>query len=900
MEKEPVYLIDGYSLIYRAYYVHLRNPLRNPKGENTSSIFGFFRSLDKLMKLKKPQYIGVIMDSTTPTFRHDMYPEYKATRQKAPPDLHAQIPRIEKILEARGIACIRKDGYEADDIIATIAGLCSAEKRPCWILSKDKDLLQLVDESVKIINLEKGFEDLVEWGREEVFKNKGLYPEQIIDYLSLMGDTSDNIPGVRGIGEKSALKLLADWKTLDNIYAHLDDIAPESQRRKLAEGRESARMSRELIVLKRDVPFYGIESLIRRPPDRMRVIELYREEDMKSFLSDLDEENVPDTGLSATAPGTYRPVTTLGEIDSWIGAAKKAGVFSFDVETDNKDAMRARPIGISLAIEKGRACYIPIHAHNVQCPDEEDIKKRIASLLEDASLRLVGQNIKYDYKVMKRWGIEIRNCYFDTMVAAWVCDATAGRYNMDTLSERHLHYKTIRYSELIPRGDSSTLEELDIAAVSDYAGEDADITLRLYHFFSNLFGEKGNEKLEKLFYETEMPLVTILAEMELNGIILDHEKLSRYGKEIDGSLIEIEKQIYRDVGHEFNIRSTKELQKVLFEELSLPRLKKTKTGYSTDSQVLEELQNQSTVAQSVLRHRILSKLKSTYVDTLPEQIIGETGRLHTHYLQTGTATGRLSSIEPNLQNIPVREDEGRRIRDAFTAARGCLFLSADYSQIELMILAHLSNDLRLIEAFSTGKDIHTHTAAVLFHEKEEEVLPAHRRVGKTINFGVIYGMSSYRLSRDLKIARADADRFISAYFTEYAGVDEFRKQTIKKAEKQGYVETLWGRRRRLPNINNPNKTVKTAEERIAVNTPIQGTAADIVKRAMISVTDACAKRNLKTKLLLQVHDELIFEVPEEEADEAGRLIKKTMEEAVPLKVPLKVSIEKGKTWGEIH
>ncbi|MBN2533722.1 MAG: DNA polymerase I [Spirochaetales bacterium] len=897
-KTEPVYLIDGYSLIYRAYYAFLKNPLRNPAGKNASAIYGFILSLNKLIRLKNPRFLCVVMDSITPTFRHKEYSRYKANRENPPEDLHPQIPRLEEILKAQGIPCLRENGFEADDIIATIAVKCREEKRPCFILTKDKDLLQLVDEQIKILYPEKGLEDFSVCGKDEVYEKKGIYPEQVVDFLSLSGDTSDNIPGVSGIGEKTAAKLLAQFKTLDRIYQDIDNITSKSQKQKLIDGKESASLSRKLVTLRTDTSFKGFDSIERILPDYEKLIFLYKNEGFQSFLKDLEKEGLYRASLPQTKEGTYKTLTRLEEIDEWISLVKKEKVFAFDVETTHKDVMLATPIGFSLSTGKGKACYIPIQAHDCKCPAEGEIRKRLISLLTDSSLRLVGQNIKYDYKVMKRWGIKITNIFFDTMIAAWLLDSASGRYNMDYLAEKYLKFKTIHYKELILKGEEKTLFDIDIQHVTDYAAEDADITYQLYELFEKKLDEE--KSLKDLFYSVEMPLVTVLSDMELTGIKLEAETLKTYGNELECELENIEKKIYKDCGHEFNIRSTKELQQILFEERGLKPLKKTKTGYSTDSNVLEQLAQEDVVADKVVKHRFLSKLKSTYTDTLPGQINPATGRIHTHFLQTGTATGRLSSNEPNLQNIPVREEEGRRIRSAFIAEKGHILLSADYSQIELVILAHLSGDEKLIQAFNQGKDIHTHTASLIFSREEPGVTPPERRIGKTINFGVIYGMSAFRLSKDLKISRTDADRFIDAYFNEYSGVARFKEQIIENAEKTGYVETILGRKRAVPNIKNPNKTVRMAEQRIAVNTPIQGSASDIVKTAMIRVKKELADAGSKTQLILQVHDELIFEVPEDETGKVEKIIKQAMENAIKLKVPLVVSIEKARTWGEIH
>ncbi|MBN1410062.1 MAG: DNA polymerase I [Spirochaetales bacterium] len=898
--NNAIYLVDGYGLIYRSYFALIRNPLKNSRGENTSAVFGFLRSLVALINSEKPEYLGVILDSKKKTFRHERYPEYKATRQKAPDDLHPQVDKIEKILKAWGIPAIRHEGYEADDVIASVCRYCGTKKIPCYILSKDKDLFQLVDENVKILYPDKSGEGYAVWGKEEIHEKKGIYPEQVISYLSLTGDSSDNIPGVKGIGDKTAVQLISKFGDLDSVYANLDGIKSESQKNKLVTDKENAYLSRELVTLYSELPVDGPDSFKLKPPNRDHTLALLHDEDIRIFDSVLGGEKSYEAGLASIKPGMYETVLSVKSLDEWLGKIKKSGIFAFDVETDNVDAMVASPIGFSLATGKGIACYIPIKAIGIDCLDAELVKEKLKTLLEDASMKLVGQNIKYDYKVMRRWGIQLKNIYFDTMVAAWVLDSSMGTYNMDYLAERYLSYKTVKYSDLIARGEDNILADLHIEQVTDYAAEDADITFRLYEKFSGEFSKRENEDLYRLFIEIEMPIVQILSEMELAGIRILKDQLKKYSKSLNQDLALIEDKIYKECGTIFNIRSTKELQKILFEDRKLKPIKKTKTGYSTDARVLEELSYDDIVAGMVLEHRILSKLKSTYVDTLPEQVNPVTGRLHTQFLQTGTATGRLSSNNPNLQNIPVKDERGREIRCSFVPDEGNCFVSADYSQIELVLLAHLSNDEKLIPAFKADADIHTHTTSLIFSVAPDEVTKEQRRIGKMINYGVIYGMSGFRLARELKISRKDADAFIEAYFREYKGVREFRERTIKEAEQRGYVSTLYGRRRYLPGINDRNKTIKMAEERIAVNSPIQGSAADVVKLAMIKIVKELQQRKLKCRLLLQVHDELIFEVPNEELDEVKNLVKQGMEHVIDLKIPLKVALEHGDSWGAIH
>ncbi len=897
--KSALYLIDGYSLIYRAYFAFISRPLLNPEGKNFSAIFGFFRSLLQLLRLRSPTRLAVVMDSRTPTFRHERYPQYKANREKAPQDLHDQVAPIEEILSALGIACLRCDGWEADDLIATLAARCKSETRECYILSGDKDILQLVGGGVYVIQPPKGSEDFQVLDRSGVMASRGIYPEQVIDYLALTGDQSDNVPGVAGIGDKTARKLLAQYSSLDEVYGELDTLQPESLRKKLVAGRENAFLSRELVRLRADAPVQvEAEKLTVAGLDRKAAIPLFARQGMNSIVAELGGRVEDELGAARLEPGIFPAVLKEETLAQWIEEVKRAGVFAFDTETDSLDPLRARPVGFSLATAAGRACYIPVKAAGVSVLDLGVVLEQLGRLLLDPDLTLVGQNIKYDYKVMASLGMTPRCRFFDTMVAAWLLDSERSSYGLDNLALQLLNYKTIHYTDVVGKEAERTLADVELSEAADYSGEDAEVTFRLYRLLQPQLERDG---LLGLFNDLEMPLVGILADMEIAGIRLDTAELAAYSRELEGELERLEGEIFSLCGRRFNVRSTKELQQVLFDELRLTSIKKTKTGQSTDNYVLMELaRSGEKVPELVLAHRLLSKLKSTYVDALPRLVNPRSGRLHTHYIQTGAATGRLASKNPNLQNIPVREESGRRIRRAFVPDSDHLFLSADYSQIELAVLAHLSEDPMLQEAFRRQKDIHRQTAAILFGIGEQEVTAEQRRVGKTINFGVIYGMSAFRLARDLRISRQEADAFIRRYFERYAGVESFIKQTIEQAERSGYVRTIMGRRRPLGRINSRNRTEKMAAERVAVNSPVQGSAADIVKQAMIDVSRALRSRKMGSRLLLQVHDELIFEVPEIEVQEARRLIKDTMERAVQLSVPLRVSVEVAATWGDIH
>jgi DNA polymerase I len=889
---EPLYILDGYSLIYKSYFAMIKRPLYNPEGRNTSAMYGFFRSLFSFFKKYDPRYFAVALDSLTPTFRHEKYPEYKATREKTPEELHAQIPVIEEMLDALGIVKIRENGVEADDIMATIAERCRKGRQPCFLLSGDKDLLQLVDGPVKVLFSEKG--SYTEVGRQEVYAKFGIYPEQVQDYLSLIGDSADNIPGVKGVGPKTAVDLLTKYGTLDGIYEHLDECA-KSRREKLEAGRESAYRSKDLVQLKSDVPVKPSPEDLKLPElDVDAVIPLFLREGMKKLVEELGGEQRLEKAGEQQPEKEYERVTDSKTLAAWVRLVEKAGWFAFDSETTGLNVASADPVGFSLSTAPGRACYIPLKAPDTECLPEEEIKEALRGILTDPKLKCIGQNIKYDYQICRRWGITIENIAFDTMIAAWLVESNAS-YGMDSMAERYLHYKTITFSETVPKGGTFDMVPIDTAV--DYAAEDADITYRLYELLRKKLRE---EEVEKLFYEIEMPLVVILAEMELEGIGVDSGVLQDYSEEIGGRLRTIEKEIFDLCGEEFNINSTKQLQEILFEKRQLQPVKKIKTGFSTDNYVLEELSKEDPVPALVLKHRGYSKLKSTYVDALPKLVNPETGRLHTSFMQTGTATGRLSSRDPNLQNIPIKTEEGRKIRSAFTPRKGNLFISADYSQIELVVLAHLSGDPGLCSAFQNGIDVHKQTASLIFDVDTDAITPEQRRIAKVINFGIMYGMSGFRLSRELGIPRQRADEFIDSYFKKYAGVLTFINATIREAEKTGRAKTMFGRSRVIPGINSRNRNEKMGAERMAVNTPIQGSAADIVKKAMLGLWKKLPDLYPETRMVLQVHDELIFEAPRNTAEEAAAAIQRIMEDVVELRVPLKAGVETGTSWGELH
>lgn len=908
--QDTLFLLDGYSVIYRSYFAFMRNPLRNPRGENSSAVFGFFRTLFSLLREYQPHQFAVVMDSREPTFRHEKYEEYKANREATPEDLHAQIPVIEEILAALGVPVVRTERYEADDIMATLAERCRAAGRPCRVISGDKDLLQLVREPVRI--LRPGKNGLEELDRDAVYRDWQVWPEQILDYLALIGDTSDNIPGVKGIGAKTAADLLQQYETLEGIYDNLENISSASRRNKLEEGRESAWLSRDLVMLAYDAP-------VPEDIDGYRLSELHYEEaaplllaqGMKQQLQELglnpadfvDETSNSQEDQKRTAAGEYELVDSLEALDRWIERIRDAGIYAFDIETDSIDPRDAQPVGFSIAVSSGAGCYVPLRGPDGDVLPADEVRTRLTPVLGDSDLTLIGQNFKYDWQVLERWGVPVARVAFDTMIAAWLVDTTAGSYGMDRLARDYLGYETVHYADLFGENLSRlevsgrSFTEVPLDKATRYSAEDADITFRLYTVLDPLLDSRG---VRELFETVEMPLVPVLAAMELEGIGLDVFTLEKYSEELTAQISRIEEEIYELVGHDFNIGSTKQLQQVLFEERRLQPVKKTKTGFSTDNSVLQELSREDPVPERVLRYRMLTKLRSTYVDALPRLVNRRTGRIHTSLNQTGTATGRLSSTDPNLQNIPIREDEGRRIRDSFVPREGWIFVSADYAQIELVVLAHLSGDPALRDAFITGEDVHRRTAGLIFGVGPDEVSSEQRRIAKTINFGVMYGMSAFRLSNELGIPRKDADAFITAYFDTYSEIRTFIDATIAKAEKDGEIRTLLGRPRPLPDINNRNRTVKAGVERVAVNTPIQGSAADIVKNAMLSVAERLRKEKLRSRLILQVHDELILECPPEEEQTVKALLMETMSTAVQLAVPLRVSVESGDRWGKMH
>ncbi len=901
-----LFLIDGHALVYRAYFAFIRSPLTNSKGENTSAVYGFTRTLLQLIKKYRPEHLAVVFDSEEETERHRAYPEYKAHREEMPDEMSVQFPWIFDVIEAMGIAIVIKPGYEADDIIATLARKDFADGMDVKIVTSDKDLFQLLSAKVHILKPSKGsnFED--EIGPAYLEQRFGLGPDQIVDLLALMGDSSDNIPGVRGIGEKTALKLLHAFGSLDEILANTGRIEPRHVRDKIERDRDSALSSRDLVTLL-EVPLdLTLEGLEVGEPDEKRLTELLIRFEFHQILREFSFGS-----KSAPKRVDYRCVDEQG-LSALAGALGESTALVLDVETTSLDPLSAEIVGISFCAREGKSWYVPVSCVGDSEPgglfDEgagmgggipvDKVRNALGPVLSDASIGKIGHNIKYDSLVLEAHGFEVKGISFDTMIASYCLDPERRSHSLDTLALEFCRHTMISYRDLFRPDDKvRDIRSVPLEKLTRYSCEDADYTMRLKNIFDPKLDSYG---VTKLFNEVEMPLALVLARMEREGVALDTGILESLSDGVTRDLDRLTSQIHEMAGEQFNINSSKQLQRILFEKLGLPVVRRTKTGFSTDVEVLRELAPQNEIAGAVLEHRQLSKLASTYLQALPKLVNDSTGRIHTSFNQTVTATGRLSSSEPNLQNIPIRTELGRRIRSAFVPREGNVLMDADYSQIELRILAHLSEDEALMEAFREGVDIHTRTAARINGVSEEEVDGAMRSRAKTINFGVVYGMGARGLARQLGIPVQEAKQFIEEYFSTYPGVKAFIDTAIENARNNMYTETLLGRRRLLPDINTDDGRVRSFSERIAVNTPIQGTAADMIKVAMVNIDRAVMERALGSRMILQVHDELVFDVPPAELDVIKEIVRSSMEAAIDLRVPIVVDIGCGKNWLEAH
>jgi DNA polymerase-1 len=887
-DRPRLFLVDGSSYIFRAFYA-IRH-LSNSKGLPTNAIFGFTQMLLKVLKEHQPDYLAVVLDSKGPTFRSKVYKKYKANRPAMPEALVPQIPYIRRIIEEYQIATLEMEGYEADDLIGTVAkGL--APEVDVVIITGDKDILQLVSDRIQVYDTmkEKRF------GVEEVVQRFGVKPEQVVEVMGLAGDAIDNIPGVPGIGEKTAIELIKIFGSIENLLTHLDQVRQKKLKENLETYGEQARLSRKLATIHTDAPLtYRLNDFAPGSPNQNGLREIFKELEFNKLLKELPEEKRPEKR-------DYRLITDQNEFLALLEELKKAKSFSIDLETTSPYPMWADLVGISLSYKSDQAFYIPV-GHRLREAEEQLplpwVLKELKPILEDRKVNKVGQNLKYEWIVLKRYGMHLQGIYCDTMIASYLLNPTKHNHNLGEIAREYLDRNVTDYKEVVGTGSKEvTFDRVELERARDYSCGDADVTLQLSHLLLPKLEEEG---LKDLYYQMELPLAIVLAKMEMNGVKIDIDLLQEFSKEIETQLQQKMERIYGLAGEVFNINSSQQLGKILFDKLKLPVIKKTKTGYSTDVDVLTKLSLQHDLPLEILGYRNLSKLKSTYIDALPKLIHPITGRVHTSYNQTVTATGRLSSSDPNLQNIPIRAEEGSRIRQAFIPEKGWTIVSADYSQIELRILAHFSQDETLMEAFHKEEDIHTRTASEIFGVPMEKVTPSMRREAKVINFGIIYGMSAYGLSQQLGSEPKIAQAYIDAYFKKYPKAQTYIEYSLEEARQKGYVTTLLHRRRYLPDIQSLTVAIRQASERMAINTPLQGTAADIIKLAMIHIQNRIEELSLSTKMIMQVHDELVFEVPEEELQKALPMIQDGMETVMELSVPLKVSIHSGKNWAEVH
>jgi DNA polymerase-1 len=894
--KKRFFIMDGNTYIYRAFYAI--EELSTSTGIPTNAVFGFTRLLLKLLLEDKPDYMVVAFDTAAPTFRHKEFAEYKADRPEMPDPLVQQLPIIREVIEAFNVSILEQPGYEADDIIGTLAKKAEAVGMEAIIVTGDKDALQLVSPDIKVCPYSfRGFfpEGFV-FDEQVVKERHGVEPDKMTDMMGLMGDKIDNIPGVPGIGKKTAPKLIEQFGSLEELLEHVDDIKSEKQKQLLKEYADQALLSKRLATIDVQVPIHAdLEDFLITNPDRDKVFEIFRRLEFRKFIRDLDLAQEKDVEVK------YHTIFSESDLDDLADQLKRVPEFVIDIETDGLNPITSGIVGISVSFQPHEAYYIPVSHRYMGAPKQLDVGSALDKLkpvLSNPAIGKIGQNIKYDLQVLQKHGAELTGISFDTMLASYLLNPSARGHDLSTMSMDRLGHKMVPIEDLIGKGKNQiTMDEVDIQRASEYSCEDADITLQLK---SQLEPELQNYGLESVFREIELPLVPVLAGMEMVGIKVDTDYLKGVSGKLAKRLDALTDRIYELAGEEFNINSPKQLSQILFEKLRLPPGKRTKTGYSTNEAELERLSAAGHELPSViLEYRGIAKLKSTYVDALPESINPETGRVHTSFNQAVTETGRLSSSNPNLQNIPIRTEEGRQIRRAFIpGGEYSLLLAADYSQIELRMLAHLSGDGTLIEAFQKDEDIHSRTAALIFGLPLDQITSDMRRQAKTINFGVIYGMGAFRLARELGISLSDAQRFIDSYFQTYSGVRSYFDKVISFARENGYVTTISGRRRRIPEINSRNRNAREFAERTAINTPVQGSAADLIKLAMIKIAELFRTGNLKSKLLLQVHDELVFEVSETELDMVKEKVCSLMEAALPLEVPVKVDVGIGKNWLE--
>ncbi len=928
MAAKRFFILDGTALAYRAYFAMISHPLINSRGENTSAIFGFANYLMKIIGDENPDYLVAVFDTGEPTFRHKEYPEYKATREKMPEEMIGQLGKIKKMLNSFGVPTIERPGYEADDVIGTLALLAAKEKIDVFMVTGDKDFMQLIGPGIKMYKPGKSGTDVEIVDEKGVEKKFGVGPSRVIDVLALTGDAVDNVPGIKGVGEKTAIPLIQKYGTVENVLSNAEMIDKPALREKLKTGKEMALLSKKLVTIKTDVPL-GVDfrSLKERNADGAEVTKLFNELEFRTLVkraqqivagtseaeaptdeSEAGEEEIEgDLKDIKSVKHKYELITEASRLRKLAEKLKKADVVSMDTETTSIDALGAELVGISFSVKPHEAYYIDVASGGGDLftggeaqrgVSIKDVVKILKPIFESPRIKKIGQNLKYDMLVLSNYGIWTRGVTFDSMVAAYVLDPD-GQHNLDALARKHLGYEPVPIEDLIGKGkNQKSIREVSPDIVAEYSGEDADVALQLMGVLQKEL-EKAN--LVGLCEKMEFPLIEVLAAIERTGVKIDTDILSQISKELERMIENIEGEVYKHAGEEFNINSPKQLADILFNKMGLVPTKKTKTGFSTDVFVLEELSLQHPIAEDILNYRKLTKLKGTYVDALPALINPRTGRVHTSFNQTVASTGRLSSSDPNLQNIPIRGEMGKEIRKAFVPGeKGWVMLSADYSQIELRVMAHICKDEGLIEAFQKHEDIHRTTASKVFGVPAEKVTSDMRRKAKEVNFGLLYGIGPYGLKIRLGISQGEAKEVIDTYFQRFPRVKDYIRGTVEFARKHGYVETLLGRRRYLANINSKNSAVRNAEERQAINMPIQGTAADMIKLAMIDIHREMEKRKMKSKMILQVHDELVFEAPKSELKELEATVRDKMKNALKLDVPVEVDLGTGPNWLDAH
>ncbi|MDR4506432.1 MAG: DNA polymerase I [Candidatus Scalindua sp.] len=891
--SQKIIIIDGSSYIFRAFYA-IRTSLSNSRGLPTNAIFGFTRMLLKVVRDENPDYAAVVFDSAKKTTRHGYFPQYKANRAAMPEDLAPQIPYIHDIVKSFNIDVVCVDGIEADDIIGTLAVQSRQKGLEVIIVSGDKDMMQLVGNGITMLDTMKD----KRIGPEEVQEKLGVAPEKVVEIMGLMGDTSDNIPGVPGIGPKTALELINAYGDIENTLSHAQEVKKKSVRERLSQFQDQARLSRKLVTIVTDLDLDCDPVNFKvREMDHDAVVRILKELEFSALLKEL----TPSHKSVEKTEKNYHTVLTQQDFDRVLKVLKKSGSFAVDLETTSKHPVKAEIVGISLSFKPHEAYYIPVAHDYPGCPiqlDFNDVLEGLKPVLEDPGIHKYGQNIKYEKIVLQKAGINLQGIAFDTMIASYLLEPNKRNHNLNDIALEYLEHRMITYKEVTGTGQKEIgFHQVEIPRASEYSCEDADVTFLLTGKLAPMIRSEG---LEVLLQTMEMPLLEVLAEMEINGVGIDVTLLREMSGRLETQLHDISKRIHQIAGEEFNINSPKQLAVILFEKLKLPAARKTKTGYSTDEGVLERLAGRHELPAEVLNYRKLRKLKSTYVDALPALVNPDTGRVHTSFNQTVAATGRLSSTEPNLQNIPTQAETGMEIRKAFIPDEGSLILSADYSQIELRILAHLSGDEILMESFHQGEDVHTRTASEVFHLSLEAVTPEMRKMAKAVNFGIIYGISAFGLSNGIGVSQKEAKEFIDNYFQLYQKVKLYINESIEKAHTAGSVSTMLGRSRRIPELKSPNRNLREFGERIAVNSPIQGSAADIIKLAMIAISREMKKKGLQSRMIIQVHDELVFEVPVSEKAVMEKLVRTHMEQAYPLQVPLTVDLRFGENWNEAH